>query len=109
MSARSTVESKTLNKAINTSNNKAGVKPESVAKAKPKKLGYKEQRELEELPGKIEALEKEQIKIQDNVGDPDFYQQDKDKIANTLSRLETVEKELEHCFERWGTLEGPDE
>lgn len=108
LSARSTVENKTSNKTAK-SNNRPEVKSGSVVKSKQKKLGYKEQRELEELPGKIEALENEQTKIQDSISDPDFYQQDKDKTANTLSRLETVEKELAHCFERWEILEGPDE
>jgi len=57
----------------------------------------------------LKSCRDEQTKIQDSVSGPDFYQQDKDKIANILSRLETVEKELAHCFERWEILEGPDE
>ena len=108
LSARSTVESKTSNKTEKT-NNRDVIKAEPVAGRKPRKLGYKDQRELEELPRKIEALEKEQTEIQSNVSDSGFYQKDEDKIANTLSRLEAVEKELKHCFERWEILEGPDE
>jgi len=106
LSARSSVEVKNQ-KTSGKSNNRPDVMSESVAKGKTRKLGYKEQRELEELPGKIESLENEQAEIQNNVSDSDFYQQDKAKIANTLSRLEAVEKELQFCFERWEILEGP--
>lgn len=106
LSARSTVEGKNQ-KTSGKFNNRPDVMSESAAKGKTRKLGYKEQRELEELPGKIESLENEQAEIQNNVSDSDFYQQDKAKIANTLSRLEAVEKELVYCFERWEILEGP--
>ena len=105
LSARSSVDDKSKGKT----NNRSEIKNEPVVKGKPLKLGYKEQRELEELPGKIDALEKEQTEIQNKISDPDFYQQDKEKIANALSQLEAAEKELAHCFERWEILEGPDE
>lgn len=75
-------------------------------KAKPQKLSYKEQRELEELPARIEALENEQTDLQSKTSSAEFYQQDKESISSTLTRLEEVEKELEHCFERWESLEG---
>jgi ATP-binding cassette subfamily F protein uup len=74
-------------------------------KGKARKLSYKEQRELEELPVRIETLETEQSKIQQTVSSANFYQQDKETIASTLSRLEEIEKELERCFQRWETLE----
>jgi ATP-binding cassette subfamily F protein uup len=105
LSARSTVEGKIKNTS-GKPNNRPDVMSMSAARGKTRKLGYKEQRELEELPGKIESLENEQTEIQSNVSDSEFYQQDKDKIANTLLRLEAVEKELEFCFERWEILEG---
>jgi len=73
---------------------------------KPRKLSYKEQRELEELPARIETLENEQSDLHSRTSSAEFYQQDKDTIATTLERLEVVEKELAHCFERWEVLEG---
>jgi len=72
---------------------------------KPRKLSYKEQRELEVLPGKIEALEAEQARLQAAVNDPQFYQQPADKISNTLTRLESVAAELAACYARWELLE----
>lgn len=85
---------------------KAEVKPESTSAAsKIKKLSYKAQRELDGLPARLESLETEQNALQAEVSAPEFYQQDKDKIAETLARLEQVGNELEVCFARWEELE----
>lgn len=76
---------------------------------KTKKLSYKAQRELDGLPAKLEALETEQSDLQAKIGEPEFYQQDKDDVAKTLARLERVGNELEQCFARWETLEAEQE
>ncbi len=73
--------------------------------AKPRKLSYNEQRELEALPGKIEALEAEQARLHAATSDPAFYQQPGDRIAATMERLESVTRELEACYARWEELE----
>lgn len=72
---------------------------------KPRKLTYKEQRELETLPAKIEALENEQAELNARMGEGDFYRQPSDKITATIERLETVKLELESSYERWQQLE----
>jgi ATP-binding cassette subfamily F protein uup len=72
---------------------------------KPRKLSYKDQRELDTLPARIEALEAEQAGLQANISDPGFYQQSSDGIAATLERLESVRGELEACYIRWEVLE----
>ena len=72
---------------------------------KPRKLSYKEQRELEALPGKIEALESEQAELHSRLGRPDFYRQAGAKITATIERIEAVKSDLEACYERWQTLE----
>jgi ATP-binding cassette subfamily F protein uup len=83
-----------------------GKAPAPTAKdEKSRKLSYKDQRELEALPAKIEALETEQNELQAQVSQPEFYQQDGDTISAVLTRLEAIEGELEHCFERWEALE----
>ncbi|KPK54114.1 MAG: ABC transporter ATP-binding protein [Thiotrichales bacterium SG8_50] len=89
--------------------------PATVAKApraakksateKPRKLSYNEQRELDTLPAKIEALEMEQSQLQAQVSDAGFYQQEKAQIADTLARLEVVTQELESSYRRWEALE----
>jgi ABC transport system ATP-binding/permease protein len=72
---------------------------------KNRKLSYKEQRELEALPGKIEALELEQSELHTLMGDADFYRQPGDEIVAALERLQAVNNELEACYSRWQTLE----
>ena len=76
---------------------------------KAKKLSYKAQRELDGLPARLEALEAEQASLQAQIGEPAFYQQDKDTVAETLAQLERVGNELELCFARWEALEAEQE
>jgi ATP-binding cassette subfamily F protein uup len=72
---------------------------------KNRKLSYKEQRQLEALPKKIDALEAEQSELSTRMGEADFYRQSGDKIAAAMERLEAVKNELEACYARWETLE----
>jgi ATP-binding cassette subfamily F protein uup len=74
-------------------------------KSKPKKLGYKQQRELETLPKVIESLEEELETIHARMADPAFYQQGGEDIAEQKARLSEVEAELESAFQRWEELE----
>lgn len=79
--------------------------PRPVDAPKQRKLSYNEQRELDELPTRIEALEKQQADIHAAMADPEFYKQDGGEIAKAQSMLEEVTNELEACYERWGELE----
>ncbi|MGE5219303.1 MAG: ribosomal protection-like ABC-F family protein [Chloroflexota bacterium] len=72
---------------------------------RPRKLSYKEQRELVGLPAKIEALEAEEVELHERMGEADFYRQASDKISATVERLEAIKRELEACYERWQALE----
>ncbi|MFO8024857.1 ATP-binding cassette domain-containing protein [Thiohalophilus sp.] len=75
------------------------------AQASKRKLGYREQQELQALPGNIEQLEQEQQQLQEEISDPAFYQQERDTIATILQRLDQINAELEVCFRRWEELE----
>jgi len=78
----------------------------STAPAKPKKkLSYKDQRELDALPGLIESLEKEQEQIQQIMADAGFYQQSVEEQQKTTSRLSEITKELEAAYQRWEELD----
>src|SRR5919108_765707 len=77
----------------------------SDANGRAHKLTYKEQRERENLPVKIEALEAEQSELHKLMGEPDFYRQPGEKIAASMDRLKKVKRELEDCYERWQFLE----
>ena len=70
------------------------------------KLSYKDQRELDSLPAKIEALETEQALLQEAVNDGAFYQQPAGEISVVLARLESIALELEQGYVRWEGLEG---
>jgi ATP-binding cassette subfamily F protein uup len=74
-------------------------------KAPAKKLSYKLQRELDELPKSIEALEAKQAELGAETGGADFYQKDKDYVTAKLDDLQAIEQQLEALEERWLELE----
>jgi ATP-binding cassette subfamily F protein uup len=89
---------------------KAAAKDKAVAKQQKKekaktKLSYREQRELDALPGKIEKLEETITALEQQVSQPEFYQQEKTAISSTLAELEALRLELQQAFERWEELD----
>ena len=74
-------------------------------KEKPRKLSFKEQKEVETLPKRIEELEAEQQQIIAMMADPAFYRESGNKVAETKARLESREKELAEAYKRWEKLE----
>ncbi|RUO34951.1 ABC transporter ATP-binding protein [Aliidiomarina soli] len=73
--------------------------------SRPKKLSYKLQRELEELPGQIEAIEAELENLQAAIAEADFFQQAHEHTEPVLSRVAELEEALMHVLERWEELE----
>ncbi len=69
-----------------------------------RKLGYKEQRELEALPLRIEALEAEQKAIDDSLADGSLYASDPARAAALATRHGEIEAELMQALERWEAL-----
>jgi len=77
-----------------------------AAKTAPKSgLSYKEARELEALPARIEALEAEQAEIAATLSDPALYQADAQAAAALHARAEAIEAELLDALTRWEALE----
>lgn len=72
---------------------------------KQRKLSFNEQKELDELPKRIETLDAEQQRIIATMADPAFYRESGNKVASTTSRLANVEKELAEAYKRWDELE----
>ena len=72
---------------------------------KPKKLSYKDQRELDQLPGEIEGLESLIEEIQNNIANPDFYAQEQQLVQAKLQQLTDQQALLESRVERWSELE----
>ncbi len=86
--------------------------PEPVRAKTPKpkpaaarKLTWKESRELEDLPGRIEILEADIAALQGRMNDPDFYANDHTVVAAEAARLEVLESELDALLTRWDELE----
>ena len=90
-----------------TVENKGDKKRLGRAEAKPAtKRSYKEQRELDMLPGQIEACEEELEELQTQLADPSVYeQQGAEGLAELGERLDAVERQLEACYARWEALE----
>ena len=71
-----------------------------------RKLGYREARELEQLPQRIETLEADLAALTEAMQDAAFYQQDAAAIAAANRKLSELQAELDACYERWQELEG---
>jgi ATP-binding cassette subfamily F protein uup len=83
----------------------AAAAPAAVPPAVPKaKLSYKEQRELEALPARIEALEAEQTSIAELTADPALYVSDPQRATALHQRSAQIEDELMSALERWEAL-----
>jgi ATP-binding cassette subfamily F protein uup len=76
-----------------------------AAPAKQKKLSYKEQRELDELPQQIATLENEQTALTLQLSDPDFYKKNAAEARRVQARIEEIEAELLRALERWAAIE----
>jgi ATP-binding cassette subfamily F protein uup len=73
-------------------------------RAKPAKLSWKEQRELETLPDRIAALEAEQTALSARLEDPALYAQPQE-AQSVATRLAAIDTELLELLERWEALE----
>jgi ABC transport system ATP-binding/permease protein len=89
------------------------VEPEPTASAPPLKaarpraprLSYNEQRELAQLPEKIQRLEAEQAELNTRISDPDAFRRNHEASAAALRRLQVLAEELEAAYSRWDALE----
>ncbi len=73
--------------------------------SRPTKLSYKDQRELDRLPGEIDQLEAEVAALQAAIAAPEFYAQNAELVQQKLQELGSAEERLEQRIERWGELE----
>ncbi len=80
-------------------------KKDRPKKEQPRKLTFKENRELEGLPGLIEDLEQEQKNLFDQMSDPEFYKKSGENISKIKSRLEELKVLLASSYDRWEELE----
>jgi len=84
---------------------KPAPQPSKTTSPAQRKLSYKEKRELESLPGRIEELERQQAELEARMAEPGFYQADFRDVQQVTDRLAQVQKELESVFDRWAELD----
>jgi ABC transport system ATP-binding/permease protein len=82
--------------------------PSNPPRERPPKLSFKERRELETLPARIETLEAERVRLHDEMSDPSFYKRDRTEIAEASAQLEALERDLAATYQRWEALESLD-
>ncbi|MGD9342694.1 MAG: ATP-binding cassette domain-containing protein [Desulfuromonadales bacterium] len=76
---------------------------------RPRKLTFKEKRELDELPLRIETLESEIAALHKKIADPEFYRTAGAAVADVNNRLEDIERELATTYNRWQELDAYDD
>ena len=77
---------------------------QTTAKKSPK-LSYKDQRELDFLPKKLETLEAEQSTLQLTISDPQFYSRPQNEVQQALKRIAELTQEIEQTYARWSELD----
>jgi ABC transport system ATP-binding/permease protein len=83
-------------------------KPKAAAptpRRRAQKLGYMEERELAALPGRLEALEREQADITHRLADPVLYRERPAEVKPLQARHAAIEAELAQLLARWEELE----
>jgi len=76
-----------------------------TGKPKTAKLGFKDQHDLQRLPGVIEALGKEKAVLQRKLADPKLYARDRRTFDASNARLDAVHAEIAQAEDRWLELE----
>ena len=79
--------------------------PPPAAPARTRKLSFKDQRELDALPGLIESLEAEAVRLSDEMADPQTARADSAALRQLGERMAELQKQLEHAYQRWSELE----
>jgi ATP-binding cassette subfamily F protein uup len=79
--------------------------PQQTAAGARKRLSFKEQKELEALPERIESLERKQEEFDALINSADFYRQDPVAVKQTLEAVERLRSELETAYLRWDELD----
>ncbi len=83
----------------------SALEPRSGRGKKRTKLSYKLKLELEQLPDRIDALEKEVAELEEQADHPDFYTRPYEEVQPILDRLSAQKSVLEEAVERWSKLE----
>ena len=83
---------------------KSSADPEKAAAKKAVKLSYKIQRELDELPGKIEQLEEKKTSVEEQLADSAVFK-DAIKLQEVQAQYTEIQSQLNTAYSRWEELE----
>lgn len=72
---------------------------------RPSRMSYKEQREFEALPEKLESLETSKAELEAKIMLPTFYAQPEHQVREALQALQQLDVEIAAAWERWAELE----
>ncbi|KAF0224218.1 MAG: ATP-binding cassette subfamily F [Rhodospirillaceae bacterium] len=84
---------------------KPAAKAETAKPKSPGKLSYKDQRELDDLPVRLDKLHAEIATLETDLADPNLYARDPARFDKTAKRVDVARAELETAEERWLELE----
>ena len=79
--------------------------PPPPTPAKAQKLTWKERREWEELPARIEFMEAELRELHERMADPAFFQKAQEEIRPVVERSQALPQEVDEAFARWAELD----
>lgn len=99
---RSTVKADSRGSALKSETLETKARGESGER---RKLSFKEQRELEQMPVRVAALEREQEHLQQRMLEPDYFRKAAEGLREDRARIDSIESELLACLERWEVLE----
>jgi len=100
-----TESTKLAAKSSNASALPASASVQATSTNARRKLSYKEQRELDTMPERIEALEVEQTKIQAAMSSSDYYRLGPEQMRQDKARVDQIDDELLALLERWEALQ----
>ena len=90
------------------STNKKNAEQSSIANRKssiPKKLSFKETRELEGMEAQIHALEAEVARIESLFADPEFFRKHATQVNQLTAELDAAKEKVPQLYARWEALE----
>jgi len=79
--------------------------PVKAATTKKKKLSYKLQRELDQMPDRIAGLEKQVAELEAEMSASDFYSKEHTYVEQKTAEFGVLQEDLEGAIERWMELE----
>jgi ATP-binding cassette subfamily F protein uup len=91
--------------ATNKAEKSAALSRDAATKNKPRKLSFKETRELEGIEAQIHAVEAEVARIEGLFADPEFFRKNAAKVNQLTDELEAAKKNVTKLYSRWEQLE----